>query len=826
MRRTSLLAVCGLLGALVGALPASAGAPVHTAASAEEVYARPADGVFHVEGHGWGHGRGLSQWGAQGAASLGRSADEITATYYPGTARTVLPDAPVRVWLSSDEGRDTVVWAADGLRVTDAATGSSTLLPAGPTRWRATVDAAGLHLSSLTGATWTPYALGGATASAGPLRFSGPTLVRVGFPGGSSRDYRGAITAVRTGTASLRTVDVLGLEDYLLGVVPRESSSGWLPAALQAQAIAARSYSASTRARVGAGASYDICDSTACQVFGGTRLYTSGGTATWLEPQSTTDAVHATTGVVRSVGGAPVFAEFSSSNGGWSTSGSASYLQAHADPWDGAVANPVHSWTALLPVSALEHRYPQIGTLLRVRIVTRDGNGDWGGRVQQVLVEGTAGTANATGGGLYLASSWPASSTGLRSNWFHVVGATAGSTGTTGSGSTGGAGSASSTASSVVRQSTAPVLVRPPGVPTGALTVTLRNTGTTPWPAAGLHLAVADPAGGPDRLVGGSTRPGRYLGTADVAPGATADFSVALDASGLPAGGYDRRYRVRLGAGALVGAVVSWHVVVAPAQYTAARASTVTSVRPAAATVLADGRTVVVPRSGSTTVRLAVRNTGNLVWPGNGTVQLATSGPRDRVSASAGSAWLSSHRPARSVGAATPPGATATFDVTLAGADRPVGVSFEQFEPVWTGRHWLDGAVLRLAAVRVDPSVPRLAVLHSAPLSVTVAKGHAGVLVLRLRNVGGSAWTVGRERVSAWTKAPVRTAAWTAAARPPALVGNATRPGATAVAPGEIGEWRVPLAGRAAGTWPVVLQAVDAHGAGYGPRVTTTVTVR
>lgn len=805
MRRTSLLAACGLIGALVGALPATAGTPVRAAATPDEVYERPADGVFHVEGHGWGHGRGLSQWGAQGAASLGRSADEITATYYPGTTRSVLPDAPVRVWLSGDEGRDTVVWPADGLRVTDAATGSSTLLPAGPSRWRATVDAAGLHLSSLTGATWTPYALGGQTAFAGPLRFSGPELVRVGFPGGSSRDYRGAITAVRTGTASLKTVDVLGLEDYLLGVVPRESSSGWLPAALQAQAIAARSYSASTRSRAWSGATYDICDSTACQVFGGTRLYTAGGSATWLEPQSTTDAVHATAGIVRTLGGAPVFAEFSSSNGGWSTSGGPSYLQAHADPWDGALPNPVHSWTALLPVSALEHRYPQIGTLLRVRITQRDGNGEWGGRVQQALVEGTAGTATATGGGFYLAATWPASSTGLRSNWFRIL---------------------PSTDSAVVAQSPAPALVRPPGTSTGALTVTLRNTSTAVWPAAGLHLAVGAPAGAPDRLAGGSARPGRYLGTSDVPPGATADFTVALDAAGVPAGAYDRSYRVRLGGGRLVGTAVRWRVVVADTRFTAARASWATPVRPAGETVLPDGHTVVVPRRGSTTVRLAVRNTGNVVWPGTGTVQLATSGPRDRVSASAGSAWLSARRPARSTGAAVPPGGTTSFDLTLAGADRPVGVSFEQFEPVWTGRHWLDGAVLRLATVRVDPSVPRLAVVHSVPATLTVAKGRAAVLVVRLRNVGGTAWTVGREQLSAWAAAPLRTSAWGAANRPPALAVNATRPASATVAPGEIGEWRVPLAGRVPGASTVVLQAVTPHGAGYGPRVTTRVSVR
>ena len=190
-RRTTAAALLGLLGGLLTAV-GTAGP-----AAADQVFERPASGVFSVLGHGWGHGHGLSQWGAQGAASQGVDADTITATYYPGTAKGVLPDAPIRVLLQGDEGRDTQVYAASGLKVTDLATGATEQLPSGPARWRATVDSAGLHLQSLTGSTWSPYAIG-STASpsttpppayAGPLQFSGPTFVRVAFPDGTSRDH-------------------------------------------------------------------------------------------------------------------------------------------------------------------------------------------------------------------------------------------------------------------------------------------------------------------------------------------------------------------------------------------------------------------------------------------------------------------------------------------------------------------------------------------------------------------------------------------------------------------------------------------------------------
>lgn len=70
----------GLLGALLSVLPA-------VSASAEYVYERLADGTIEVQGHGWGHGRGMSQRGAQGQALQG----------YPGMQRTVPAPSSIRV---------------------------------------------------------------------------------------------------------------------------------------------------------------------------------------------------------------------------------------------------------------------------------------------------------------------------------------------------------------------------------------------------------------------------------------------------------------------------------------------------------------------------------------------------------------------------------------------------------------------------------------------------------------------------------------------------------------------------------------------------------
>lgn len=843
---TAWTALLALLGAL--ALTASA-APALADVAVDEVAERPADGVFAIAGHGWGHGRGMSQWGAQGAASNGVSAETIVSTYYPGTTRTVLSPAPIRVVLQGDEGSDTHVYAAEGLVATDVASGTRLELPAGPTRWRVVVDASGLHLQSLTGTTWTAVAIGGATTHTGPVRFSGPTFVRVAYPNGSSRDYRGAVQAVKTGAVTLASVVVLSLEDYLLGVVPREAPSSWKPAALQAQAIAARSYSANKRERVAGAGSWDICDTTQCQVFGGSRAYTASGAVSELEPATTSQAVRDTAGVVRTFGGKSIFAEFSSSNGGWSTKGDFAYLAAQRDDWDGLVPNSVHRWTAALRATDLERRFPAVGTLTRLRVTARDGNGEWGGRVRAVVLEGVdaAGAptrVQTTGAGVYNARTWPASSDGLKSSWWRVTNATAGPTPAPAPSPTAAPAPAGDLASVVTAQSAAPTLVRPPGKATGTLTASLKNTGSAAWPVNGLHLTTASPAGQADPLVAGSTRPGAFVrnasrpGATSVAPGEVADFSFALDATGVEAGTLSRSYRLRTGTAAPFGATVSWQVVVQQPRLTAARAAAPVAVQPpstagAPPAVFADGRTVVLPRNGSTRVRLTLTATGNLTWAAGSSspVQLGTSQERNRESISAGRDWSSPTRATKLRGAldgstVVRPGQSGTFDLELHGNSQGVGINTEVFEPLWAGVGWLEGAATALDVVRVDPAVARLAMLHTAPApTLALDSGRPGTLVVRLRNLGGQAWQVGQERLGTVgdRRSELATEQWDTPSRTPALAANVDRPGVTAVFPGEVGEWRVPVQA-GGGTYHLALQAVGA-GVRYGPVLTSRVTI-
>jgi stage II sporulation protein D len=412
------VAVLASTGALVGCT---------VPATSTQVFSRPASGVFTVIGHGWGHGAGMSQWGAEGAAAHGVSASTIVSTYYPGTKAAVLANTPIRVKLTATNGWDLAVLPAAGLTVTDGA-GRRLALPAGPSMWRVVADTAGQHLQRLNGANWTQVPVSGSNRLTSPVRFTDTaSLVSVVYPSLYSRDYRGSVASVSVGTGQVVNVVTLGMEDYLRGVVPEEASPSWYPAALQAQAIAARSYAAQQRST--AGSLYDICDSTACQFFGGTRYRSATGVVSPVEYASTDAAIRSTTGAIRTYNGKPAFTQFSSSNGGYSTAGGQPYLVAKADPWDGAVTNPMHTWAASLPVTALEARYPTLGRFLRLKVTQRDGHGDWGGRVESVVLEGVnkaghATSVNATGDGIYLSHMFGTYSNGLRSNWWTITNGT------------------------------------------------------------------------------------------------------------------------------------------------------------------------------------------------------------------------------------------------------------------------------------------------------------------------------------------------------------------------------------------------------------------
>src|SRR5665647_343751 len=191
------------------------------------------------------------------------------------------------------------------------------------------------------------------------------------------------------------------METYLRAVVPAEMPSSWKPAALAAQAVAARSYANNDRASAPAGRTYDTCDTTSCQMYSGVPA----------EAATTDAAIAATAGQTLTYLGESAFTQFSAANGGYSVAGSQPYLVAKPDPYDGVVPNSANSWTKSITVASIEKAWPSIGTYRQLRIISRDGHGQWGGRVLSAMIVGAAASVTVKGTAFQAAF-------GLRSEWF------------------------------------------------------------------------------------------------------------------------------------------------------------------------------------------------------------------------------------------------------------------------------------------------------------------------------------------------------------------------------------------------------------------------
>lgn len=362
-----------------------------------------AAGDLALTGRGFGHGIGLSQYGAKGRAEAGKSAQQIVQAYYGGTAAGSASDArSIDVWLTSDtDGALTVVREA-GLRLRGSdpvkgVTKSLVTLPATvtgvtPDRWRFLRTSTAWRVQARVKGAWTTVSsaairatLGGATrvtvtATDGTVR---------NVVGSTARQYRGKLSA-NLDQGTVRITATTTFAHYLRSVVPSEMPTYWHAQALGAQAIAARTYASFERASDYRPWWYDTCDSASCQVFRGEADYSTSGSlvATYVWA-ATNKAVAATSGQIRTYGGKPAFTQFSASNGGYAVKGSQPYLKAFADPYD------TYGWTRTVTRAQIADVYG-IDNLTKVT-VARDGKGAYGGRVTTITLTGNSGSTTVSG---------------------------------------------------------------------------------------------------------------------------------------------------------------------------------------------------------------------------------------------------------------------------------------------------------------------------------------------------------------------------------------------------------------------------------------------
>jgi len=388
------IAVC----AAVMVVSAGVMAGTAQAAAAESYWIAPA-GNLTVFGKGYGHGRGMSQYGAQGAALAGLTSAQILDFYYPDTAAATT-SGNIRVHITADTSPGAYVRPATGLRARSSSTGTTWALPVSSTISGWIISPYGDHQTRLsyyrtTTRSWVLW-----KSMAGMAEFYGAAVTRLVLPTGGEVPYRGTLRVVDRAGTDLDTVNVLSMDYYLRGVVPKEAITSWRPAALQAQAVAARTYAARKRAQ--STGDFDLCDTVACQVYGGYAA----------EVASTNDAIVATSNLIRTYGGSPILAEFSSSNGGYTAPGGTAYLPAKPDPYDAYAGNgnPNSNWTVSIARATAEAKFG-VGTVKLIVIAQRNGYGTLGGRVLSVDVVGTTGSKTYTGDELRFLL-------GLKSAWF------------------------------------------------------------------------------------------------------------------------------------------------------------------------------------------------------------------------------------------------------------------------------------------------------------------------------------------------------------------------------------------------------------------------
>ncbi len=255
-------------------------------------------------GRGYGHGIGMSQYGARGRALAGEDAATILAHYYQGAMLGVLdPATRIRVLVQSNwtptEASPLVVhgrvatWTVDGIDGVFAPDARLRLMPA-PTGWRLVVDASDGTIL-LDRPAPGDLVIRGASEESRLQLTSKPTRFN---------QYRGSLRVILHPTARVSVVNDLILEQYLPGVVPVEMPPTWPAAALQAQAIAARSYAAR---RLRPAVSYfDVTDGSSSQIYRGVLA----------EKPQTSAAIAATAGMVLMAGTTIANALFHSTGGG------------------------------------------------------------------------------------------------------------------------------------------------------------------------------------------------------------------------------------------------------------------------------------------------------------------------------------------------------------------------------------------------------------------------------------------------------------------------------------------------------------------------------
>lgn len=179
--------------------------------------------------------------------------------------------------------------------------------------------------------------------------------------------YYGGFEYQRITGGNLSVINVVSLEDYVKGVVPYEMNGTWPEAALEAQAVCARTFALATTKHL-TSYGFDVCNSTDCQVYCGLNSATTASDS----------AVEDTAGQCLYYNGNLIQALYCSSDGGatedaanvWE--GAVGYLIGKADPYEATISIPNYSYSVTYTADQLTYilqaKGYSIGTVQNVSV--------------------------------------------------------------------------------------------------------------------------------------------------------------------------------------------------------------------------------------------------------------------------------------------------------------------------------------------------------------------------------------------------------------------------------------------------------------------------
>ena len=395
------------------------------------------DPIYTFNGSGWGHGVGMSQYGARAMARSGKTAEQIITTYYSGvTLKPVDQVLGASHWIRSDPAP---LW----IGITQSQTALKFHVTGGSAGLCKTNDGEGECPTQIAnvGEQWEFRALGGGACQfflngvavgnpgtcRGEIAWTDQPQTRVHLDGHG--EYGRGTLKMRPAGDGFHVVLQIGIDEYIYGL--GEMPSFWHPEALKAQAIAGRTYGVRQALKYGSQATFSstrkgqcwchLYDTTADQAYVG-----------WLKENEPDDipwkaAVDATAGLLVTHPQAPestvTIAYYSSSSGGHTNSnvdgfGHSTllpYLPGTDDPWSVSplAENPLASWSKPVTASAVAAAVG-LDTVTGIAVTARHVSGS----VAQVAISGTYGGADIT-----LARSGRSfrKAIGLRSTFFSVI---------------------------------------------------------------------------------------------------------------------------------------------------------------------------------------------------------------------------------------------------------------------------------------------------------------------------------------------------------------------------------------------------------------------